>query len=173
HIAQKVASIADLHSRALATVGRHQRGIEWLTAKLGRPSSLYVILACVAAWIVANVALGLLGRRPFDPPPFFWLQGAVATSALLMTTMVLTCQNRQGKQIEQRAQLDLQVNLASEAKIAKLIALVEELRRDLPSVPNRVDSLAEEMQETVDPDKVLSALEKTIEERLDPKGRGG
>src|SRR5262249_15009922 len=97
------------------------------------------------------------------PPPFFWLQGTVALSALLMTTIVVTTQSRQTRHAEQRAQLELQVSLLAEAKVAKLIALVEELRRDLPSVPNRVDPVADAMTENVDPHKVMSALEETLE----------
>ncbi len=65
--------------------------------------------------------------------------------------MVLNTQNRQGRHAEQRSHLDLQVNLLAEQKIAKLIALVEELRRDLPQVRDRVDHVAEAMKESVDP----------------------
>lgn len=43
------------------------------------------------------------------------------------------------------------MTLLVEQKVTKVIALIEELRRDLPSVQNRVDSQAEAMQEVVDP----------------------
>ena len=56
------------------------------------------------------------------------------------------------------------MNLQAEAKVTKLIQLIEELRRDMPSVPNRVDLVAREMQEVADPHRVLSALEKRLEE---------
>jgi uncharacterized membrane protein len=84
---------------------------------------------------------------------------------------VLTAQNRQSRHAEERGRLDLEVNLQTEAKVTKLILLVEELRRDLPNVPNRRDSAAEAMQETVDPKRVLAALEATLEVR--PEERGG
>ena len=77
-----------------------------------------------------------------------------------MTTMVLITQNRQTHDAEQRAQLDLQINLLAEQKVAKLIALLEELRRDLPIVQDRVDRAAEAMTEPVDPHAVLSALQE-------------
>jgi uncharacterized membrane protein len=80
-----------------------------------------------------------------------------------MTTMVLTTQNRQAKQAERRAELDLQVNLLSEQKITKVIALFEELRRDMPAVPNRDDPVATAMTHAVDPHDVISALESTFE----------
>jgi uncharacterized membrane protein len=81
-----------------------------------------------------------------------------------VTTMVLLTQNRQAKQAEHRRHLDLQVTLLVEQKVTKVIALIEELRRDLPSVQNRVDSQAEAMQEVVDPQTVLSALEGMLQE---------
>jgi uncharacterized membrane protein len=80
-----------------------------------------------------------------------------------MSTMILITQNRQTTHAEQRAQLDLQVNLLAEQKVAKLVALLEELRRDMPSVRDRVDQVAEGMKEPVDPHAVLSALEQTLE----------
>jgi uncharacterized membrane protein len=100
--------------------------------------------------MLANGFAYHLGARSLDPPPFAWLQVAASISALLMTVTILTTQNRVAKLAQQRAQLDLQVNLIAEEKIAKIIALIEELRRDLPSVKNRKDSLAEAMTEAVD-----------------------
>ena len=75
-----------------------------------------------------------------------------------MTITILTTQNRERQSAEERAHLELQINLLSERKIAKLIALVEELRKDMPNVPNRTDVLANQMQEAVDPHAVLNAL---------------
>ncbi|MEO7095962.1 MAG: DUF1003 domain-containing protein, partial [Polyangiales bacterium] len=106
-------------------------------------------------------------QAPLDPPPFFWLQGCVALGALLTALMVLTTQNRQSRHVEERAHLDLQVNLAAEQKTAKLIALLEELRRDLPNVPNRRDAIADAMTRAVDPHAALKALEDTFENPSD------
>jgi uncharacterized membrane protein len=110
-------------------------------------------------WVVANTLGSKAGFPVLDPPPFSWLQGAVSLSALLVTTMVLTTQNRQARRAFQRGNLDLQVNLVSEQKIAKLISLLEELRRDLPSVRDRVDPIAEAMAKAVDARAVVTGLE--------------
>jgi len=85
-------------------------------------------------------------------------------------------QNRQEKLAEQRAQLGLQLNLLSEQKIAKLIALIEELRRDIPNVQDRFDAEAEVMKQAADPTVVIDTLEKTLTEELaelqqEPNGR--
>ncbi len=87
----------------------------------------------------------------------------VTLGALLLTIVILITQNRQARLAERRAQLDLQVNLLAEQKITKLISLVEELRRDLPSVQNRHDPEAEAMQTATDPHAVLEALEEKME----------
>jgi uncharacterized membrane protein len=105
-----------------------------------------------------NALAPRLGLRPLDPPPYPWLQCVTCIAALLMTVAILTTQNRVAKLAQQRAQLDLQVNLIAEEKIAKLVALIEELRRDLPSVKNRKDSLAEAMTEAVDLHAVAGEL---------------
>jgi uncharacterized membrane protein len=158
-----VETLAALHAHAQRKVSEHQRRIERVTAQVGRPRTFYLLLGFTAFWIAANLVLPILGGRALDPPPFTWLQGVVGFVALLMTTTVLITQNRQTSHAEQRAQIDLQVNLMAEQKVAKLIALMEELRRDLPSVRDRVDRVAETMKEPVDPQALLSALEQTLE----------
>lgn len=162
-VAQNIDAIAALHAHAERGVSRYQRTIEVATSFLGRPLFFYFILAVVTFWVGGNLLAPRFHWRQWDPPPFSWLQGMVGLGALLMTTVVLITQNRQGKIAERRAQLDLQVNLLAEQKIAKLIALVEELRRDLPDVQDRHDPEAQAMTEAADPHAVLSALEETME----------
>lgn len=159
HVGHNVQTIAALSAKLEGRVGRHQRAIEHVTDAVGRPATTYLILGLVLLWTLGNVAVGRLGARAFDPPPFPLLQGAVTVTALLMAVGILTTQNRLAKLTEQRAHLDLQVNLVAEQKVAKLIALIEELRRDLPSVANRRDSLAEAMTEAIDPHAVADELE--------------
>jgi uncharacterized membrane protein len=159
HLSQNVDTLASLRARTEQEVTSHQRRIERLTALLGRPLTFYVVLIFAVAWCSCNALASRLGLRALDPPPFVWLQGSVGLGALLMTTMVLITQNRQTRNAEKHADLDLQVNLLAEQKVAKLIALLEELRRDIPIVQDRVDDVAEAMKEPVNPHAVLSALE--------------
>jgi uncharacterized membrane protein len=157
-----VVTIASLQARAASTVGAHQRLVERVTSQVGRPRTLYLLLAGVSAWVTANLVAPLMGGTAWDPLPCFWLQGALGLYAALVSTTVLTTQIRQQRHAEQRALLELQVNLTSEQKTAKLIALLEELRRDMPSVRNRVDDDAVAMARPVDPKALMIALEDTI-----------
>ena len=159
HVGHNIQTIAAMFADTERRVGRHQLAIERMTDIFGRPVSTYVLAIIVVGWVFANEAAARLGYLPIDPPPFAWLQGAACIAALLMTMTILTTQSRVAKLASQRAHLDLQVNLIAEEKIAKLIALVEELRRDLPTVRDRRDSLADAMTEAVDVNAVANELE--------------
>ena len=52
------------------------------------------------------------------------------------------------------------MTLLTEQKAAKLIDLVEELRRDLPNVKNRHDPSAESLLQPMHPDLVLATLDE-------------
>ncbi len=116
----------------------------------------------MAAWLGLNLTLIAWGRTPYEESPFHWLQGLIGLAALLTTTVVLIKQNRVAKLSEQTAHLDLKVTLLIEQKTAKLIDLVEELRRDLPNVKNRLDSSADAMQHAMSPERVLAALDEVV-----------
>ncbi len=167
HISQNIDKIIALHTRYEQDVSGHQRSVEAVTTFFGRPAFLYSILLVIVLWMTPNVIPRRFGLPRFDPPPFAWLGFWLTTGSLLMTAGVLIKQNRQEKLAEQRAQLSLQLNLLSEQKIAKLIGLVEELRRDLPNVNNRYDPEAEIMKEPADPHAVIVALEETLTQQLE------
>lgn len=161
---QNLETMVAYYIRVEKELDPHQRVIEALTKNVGRPRFLYLMLLFVALWVGVHGLLAVFGIASFDPAPFYWLQGLIGLSGLVVATMVLITQNRQAKQAEHRRHLDLQVTLLVEQKVSKVIALVEELRRDLPSVRNRVDAEAEAMQEMVDPQDVLSTLENMFQE---------
>ncbi len=165
-IGQSIETIIALHTQAEKDVSRHQRTVETVTGFFDRPAFLYSILLVVALWMGFNSIPRRFSVPRFDPPPFDWLNRSITLSSLLMTTGVLIAQNRQDKLAEQRAQLNLQLNLLSEQKIAKLIALVDELRHDLPQVSDRDDPEAKAMEQPADPHVVLDTLDQTLNKEL-------
>ncbi len=162
HVQDAVENIASLHERARAEGSNHVRRFSRMSALLGSPTFFVVVISVVVTWVGSNLAAPWLGRRALDAPPFPLLQGLISLVALLVAILVLIAQNRQGRRVEHRARLDLQINLLAERKIAKLVALLEELRHDLPNVRNRVDREAAEMIEPVDTHAVLTALETEL-----------
>jgi uncharacterized membrane protein len=166
-LGETIDSIIALQTKAEQNVSFHQRWVERVTLSFGRPLFLYGLLLGLLGWILPNVVPVEWGWPRFDPPPFEGLDKTIGILSLLMTAGVLVRQSRQESLAEQRAQLSLQVHLLTEQKVAKLIALVEELRRDLPNVVDRFDPQAEVMQQAVDPQTVLEALEETLTEELE------
>lgn len=160
---QNLQTVVELHAHKAHELRHPQRLIEWLTGRLGHAGAFYVLLAGIILWIAYSTLAGRYRLPCLDPPPFVWLQGFVATAALLISSMVLITQNRQGRLAARRALLDLHVNLLSEQKVTKLIALIEELRRDLPSVGDRIDPQAEAMSRPVDAQAVINDLEQQVE----------
>jgi len=159
-IGQNIAAVQAFYAREEDKVSTAQRHAERIGSLVGRPVFGVAILIVVGAWIALNEALRASGRAVLDPAPYAWLQGIVGLSALLTTTVVLTKQNRLAKLDEQRAHLDLKVTLLIEQKAAKLIDLLEELRRDLPNVRDRHDGGAAVMQQAKNPELVLAALDE-------------
>ena len=162
HVHENIETISELVAFARPP-GRHQRLIEWMTRRLGRPAAVYLLLTLVSVWGLYNAVAPSKGLPVLDAPPFPCLQGGMTVFAAVVALMVLTTQNRQIREAEQRDQLELQVNLLAEQKATKIVSLLEELRRDLPMVKNRKDRVAEAMQKEVDPKAVLKALESTME----------
>ena len=52
------------------------------------------------------------------------------------------------------------MNLLTDEKCSKIIALLEELRHDLPNVATKTDREADALAKPADPKAVLSAIER-------------
>jgi uncharacterized membrane protein len=164
-ISQNVEAVLAFYAKEERKMTPAQRLLERVSGFLGQPRYLVFMLLFVPAWMLANGVAASLGCRYHDAPPYPWLQGLIGLGALVTGTVVLINQNRLGRVEEQRAHLDLQVNLLSEQKATKLISLLEELRRDLPNVKNRTDPEASAFQQPTDPHEVLAALDELRENR--------
>ncbi len=159
-INQNIEAVLDFYAREDSKMSFAQRLLERISCFIGKPIFLALILLFVAIWIAGNLLLPRYSVIQFDPPPFHFLQGIIGLSALLTATIVLSNQNRLARLEEQRAHLDLKVNLLTEQKTAKMIDLLEELRFDLPNVRNRPDSEATELKHAMNPGQVLAALDE-------------
>ncbi|MBW4578769.1 MAG: DUF1003 domain-containing protein [Tildeniella nuda ZEHNDER 1965/U140] len=164
-IAQSIEAITSLHRQAAQNTPAHEKVLETITTFFGRPAFLYSLLVGVLGWFFSSL-LSQAEILPTSVPHFSWSQQGLDAAALLISTGVLVRQTRQENFAEQRSQLTLQLNLLSDQKIAKVIALLEELRTDLPDVLDRKDLEAQAMQEAADPIEVLEALQENLAQEL-------
>ena len=157
---ENIGTIAEHYERHEQEVSRSQALVEKMSHYLGSPGYVATSVVVIVCWIVWNLGVFEFGYQPFDPPPFSFLQGFITLNAFIISTTVLIRQNRMSKLAEHNAHLDLQISLLSEEKTSKIIAMLEELRRDTPDVPNKVDEEAEELSHSADTHEVLEAIER-------------
>ena len=162
-ITRNIEAITSLHTQEIRDIPAHQRFLEAIATFFGRSIFLYSVLLILTLWVLGSFFDHLL---PFNLPPFNWSNQGLDAAGLVISTGVLVRQTRQENFAEQRAQLTLQLNLLSEQKIAKIIALLEELRADIPDVDDRLDPEARLMQEAADPIAVLEALQENLAQEL-------
>ena len=158
HIEDTIAAIAKLHAAHRQETGTLQRVVDRLTAWIGRPRFIALLTAMIACWVGVNLVAVRWGADAWDAPPFAWLQGALGLLALYVTVLILTTQRREDQLAGYREQLTLELAILSEQKSAKIIALLEEMRRDNPMLRNRVDEEAVAMAVAADPQAVLDAI---------------
>jgi uncharacterized membrane protein len=161
---EHVGTVSEFYARHNEEVTTAQRWVERISYFLGSPAYVAGNLVFVVLWISWNLAAPQLGFDQWDEPPFFWLQGLIALNAFVISTTVLIRQNRMSILANHHAHLDLQVNLMAEEKNSKIIQMLEELRRDMPDVRNRVDEEAREMSRPTDTRAVLSVIEQEAEQ---------
>jgi uncharacterized membrane protein len=165
-VSQNIESIVALHANEERKISKHRRFVNKVTHFFSRPAFLYFIVAGIILWTVPNLTPKRWKLPHFDPAPFNQLAFVLSASSLLVTVGVLIRQDREERLAEQRAQLSLQLSLLSEQKITKLIALIEELRQDLPNVEDRHDEESTRMQQAADPHQVLTVLQETLNDEL-------
>ena len=157
HVDKAVRSVSQLHSDHRGRTTTSQWTINWIAALIGRPRFIVLIGFGLVLWIAGNVVAPRLGLQPIDPPPFTWLEAAATLFSLFLVLLLLVAQKHEDELNAHRDTLTLELSILSEHKIAKVIQLLEELRRDSPHVQDRDDPQAEQMAEPADARSVLAA----------------
>lgn len=161
-VLKNIETIISFQDRQEQKLPLRDRLIEKIASFFGKSEFLYLQLLFFISWaICSHLAPQLL---PFGLPRFNLQEIGIDLASLLIATGVLVQQTRQDKLAEQRSHLNLQINLLTEQKIAKLIELVEELRTDAPDIRDRYDWEAQIMQQATDPQVVLDILQENLEQ---------
>jgi uncharacterized membrane protein len=158
HVEETIASIARVHAAQSQETSSLRLRIVVLTRALGRPVFVVAIAVAIVAWIAGNLAVSNAGGHPLDVPPFPWLAGVVSSLGLLMTILVLSTQQRDDEIGEHREKLTLQLAVLADQRLAKIVSLLEDLRRDDPHIADRADSQADAMSVPTDPHAVSKAI---------------
>ncbi len=160
-ILQNVETIIGFQAQRRQNLPKHQLLLESIATAFGQPWFLYAELIFFSTWGIVS-HLFQSNSVDWGVPQFNLREQGIGVISLVISTGVLIYQTREEEASEERAHLALQLNLITEQKIAKLIALVEELRADSPDIRDRLDPEAAAMQQTTDPQVVIDILQATF-----------
>ena len=168
HEEATVDQIAKLYDRHDQRTTRVQRLANRATSVLGRPMSLVIIFGVAIVWIIGNYVARATGSVALEEFPFPDLGFIATIGALLVALLILTTQRHEEELAESRAQLTLHIAVLNERKIAKVIELLEEQRRDNPLLPSCIDDEATEMAQPADHKTTLGLIDEVVNQRREP-----
>jgi uncharacterized membrane protein len=118
---------------------------------------VYIHIVWFSVWILLNS--GLFNMRPFDPFPYGLLTMIVSLEAIFLSTFVLISQNRLGEVSEQRAALDLHIDLLTEYELTRVLQMLDEIQDKL-GIPNEEDPELADLEMETQPEEVLEEIER-------------
>lgn len=155
HVEKARRAIRTLHAAHDEAATPMDRLIDGITAILGRPGALLCLVFAIAAWMVGNK---LAGGRALDAAPFPDLELAMSAVALVAAILILASQSRADRLADSREKMTLELSLQNAQKLSKIIALLEEFRRDSPNVPDRPDPEATDMSKSAPETEVIESI---------------
>lgn len=156
HEIDAVEAVAAFHREHYDNASLLQELIDRLTDALGRPIVFVSLITAVGLWTMATAFNGV----GIDDPGFAWLELGATLGALAVALSIMVTQRREDQLASRRSQLILELALLSDKRSAKIIALLEELRRDTPDLVDRVDATSDAMSQPADATAALAAIEE-------------
>ena len=155
---RNVQVIADLERQAAQKRSIFARGVDQVTRAAGSAPFLAIHLLIFAGWIIANHR----AAQTFDPYPFALLNVVVSIEAIILTSLVLMTQNRLTRLSEQRAHLDLQINLLAEQELTAILQMLYALCQQAGTCARVHDAHVEQLLRETDVVKLAASLERGL-----------
>jgi uncharacterized membrane protein len=133
-----------------------------LTSTFGSFSFLTFNTLFFIFWIMMNTG-NIAGLSIIDPFPFPLMTTIVSLEAIILTLIVLMSQNRQSFISNLREEIDMQVNIASEREITKILQILVKIAAKQGIKLDDKD--LEEMLKNIE----VSYLERKLAEQLETK----
>ena len=159
HVVESMEALAAVHREHYRQTSPLQRGLDRITHAVGTPSFVASTMLGLAGWAAISF---VVTRGRVTETAFVWLELTATLAALVIAMLILVTQRREDQLAERRAQLTLELAMLADRKSAKIIALLEELRRDHPDLVDRVDTESDEMASPTDPSAVLAAVDAKV-----------
>ena len=160
---RNIAAVRDLATEVRRGRTRIDRLTDAISGFAGSPRFLLAQVAIVGGW----VALNAVPWFRFDPFPFEFLNFVLAVEAILLSTVVLMAQNRQGRAAAEQAELHLQVGLLAEHEATKMLEMLRAIHGRLGLDAAATDPELRQMIGTTQVELLSDELKRTREEEAD------
>lgn len=152
-----------LEKQTLSSRSLQDRFADAITDFSGSMRFFYLHLVWFGLWIAVNFNW-IPGVKPFDPFPFGLLTMVVSLEAIFLSTFVMISQNRESRTNQQRASLDLQIDMLAEYEITRMLRLIDKMAEKL-DVRGEFDNELDQLCERVAPDVVFKEIERRHEQK--------
>ncbi|PWU07718.1 MAG: DUF1003 domain-containing protein [Terriglobia bacterium] len=144
-IRQNIESVAKLEEDSIRNRTLPERIADAIGGFAGSLKFVVLHIAVYGFWIGVNIH-AVQGIPQFDPFPFPLLNMSVSIEAIFLATFVLIKQNRMSRRADQRAHLDLQINLLAEREMTLVLQLLERIAKQLgvPHASEEIQDLAKQ-----------------------------
>jgi len=156
-VERNIRTILRLRTQTARARSLQDRIADGITEFSGRLAFVYFHVIWFGAWLLLNT--GSFGVRVFDPYPYGLLTMLVSLEAIFLSTFVLISQNRMGQEADRRAELDLHVDLLTEAELTRVLKMLHAIHDKLGIETEDADELAD-LELTTRPEDVLAELER-------------
>jgi uncharacterized membrane protein len=157
HVNKMIADVVKVEPTT-KTLG--ERLAEWITSFTGSLLFVWIHIAWFSLWIVLN--LPWWGLKPFDPFPFTFLTMIVSLEAIFLSAFILISESTQSRLADQRARVNLEVDMIAEREVTKLLELVVAIHQHL-GIHRPHDLELESMQKTTDIEHLAQVAQATAE----------
>lgn len=145
-IARNIEAIVKLEESFIKNRTPAERIADWIADFSGSLKFIAIHIVFYGLWILTNTAKPHWLPR-FDPFPFLLLSVVVSLEAIFLSTFVLIKQNRMSKRSEQRAHLDLQINLLAEREMTLMLQILQRIstRLGVNAPKEQIEEFVEEI----------------------------
>ncbi|HXJ43332.1 MAG TPA: DUF1003 domain-containing protein [Bryobacteraceae bacterium] len=157
---RNILAISALEEQALARRTRAETLGDRVAFHAGQLWFIVSHALFIGIWICWNSALVPFGFK-FDPFPWPALNTIVSLEAIFLALFILMSQNRSTRRAEERAHLDLQINLLAEYEATKMLRMLQALCA-AHKLPEALDPEVRELLERTDPAALAQELERKL-----------
>ena len=157
HVEKMIADVVKLEP-SRRTLG--ERLAERITNFTGSLLFVWIHIVWFSLWIALN--LPWWGFRPFDPFPFTFLTMIVSLEAIFLSAFILMAESTQSRLADQRARVNLEVDMIAEREVTKLVELVVAIHQHL-GIHRPHDLELKSMQKTTDIERLAQVAQATSE----------